>query len=569
MENSEEILHSLEEFSKMNPKDIPRELEEYLKFVAKNGDPIYPWAAIKRLLHEKLVSVITEFYESCSTIPPCPNVELFNYHIMKTLIVEKLDSFAAAPFTLQRICELLTNPRKQYTRVDKYMRALEKNILVVSTIEPGGRRTENGEGFMNGLDSDHDPVPEPAHEINVESMDDSPFMQTITETPYHNGTQKIEIDNPMDTFTTEKVAAEASTSNQELVCVQYVSIEPVADNTAQHSNEETKETDVSVTITAIKVNEDSQPIVEAEVILTEPALGGIEVFQEPIIETELKLEMDADPLSQPVQDSKLYIDDPKLYIDDPEINGIPIIEPTSTSTVIEKLLEEPTVSTSEAVSTSTPIEKDTETSISSSDDNLEKDDILKLIDNSFPTLQASDTKCEVTTTKDDNVFCGDELVAELASAESSTDVNEAPIVKTAKLNEEEKVVPESEDAITTKAMPEESSESQSDEKKDETTSEAILASDEIIDETKEALSTSDEKVDAISASDEIVEASSVAAEEKDEATSTSTEEKDVPVPMEIVPTPMEIVPATQEAEVAEEISTKEPEATELPVSETS
>lgn len=266
MENPEEILHCLEEFSKMKPKDIPRELEEYLKFVAKTGDPIYQWPAIKSLFREKFIHVITEFYESCSSsIPPCPNVEMFNYNLMKNFILEKLDTFASAPFTLQRICELLTNPRKQYSRIDKYMRALEKNILVVSTMEPGDRRTENGDSIMNGIESDHEHVPEPGNEINVEEMDDSPYIQTTNHIREHisfensKNSTHIEIESTLEEkFTTEKINSEASTSSQEIVCVQYVSIEPVAGNNAPSTVEETKDADISVTITAVNVKDDTQ-----------------------------------------------------------------------------------------------------------------------------------------------------------------------------------------------------------------------------------------------------------------------------------------------------------------------
>lgn len=279
MENPEEILHSLEEFAKMKPKDIPRELEEYLKFVAKTGDPVYQWSLIKSLFREKLINVITEFYESRSPVaidiesPPSRNVEMFNYDLMKNFILEKLETFASAPFTLQRICELLTSPRKEYTRIDKYMRALEKNILVVSTTEPGGRRTENGEGIMNGIESDHEPVPEPGNEINVEEMDESSYVQTtnhLTEClsfdEAKNGVH-IEINNSVNTFNSEKLEAEASTSSQEIVCVQYLSIEPVADNTIESSvqseDEENKET-VSVTITAINVKSEESEVVGKE-----------------------------------------------------------------------------------------------------------------------------------------------------------------------------------------------------------------------------------------------------------------------------------------------------------------
>ncbi|KYQ58705.1 Serine/threonine-protein phosphatase 4 regulatory subunit 2 [Trachymyrmex zeteki] len=154
MENLEEVLQALDEFQKMRPSVIPQELEDYLCWVAKTGDPVYQWPLIKTLVREKLTRVMTDFYESCPTLElaPCPNVEHFNYDTMKSNLLERLESFANAPFTVQRICELLTAPRKEYNRVDKFMRAIEKNILVVSTREPGPitRRGETGDGMVNG-----------------------------------------------------------------------------------------------------------------------------------------------------------------------------------------------------------------------------------------------------------------------------------------------------------------------------------------------------------------------------------------------------------------------------------
>lgn len=161
MENPEEVLQALDEFQKMRPTEIPRELEEYLCWVAKTGDPVYQWSLIKALFREKLTRVMTDFYESCPSLDlaPCPNVETFNYDTMKSSLLERLESFANAPFTVQRICELLTTPRKEYNRVDKFMRAIEKNILVVSTKEPGStaRRNENGDGLVNGSMEDDAP----------------------------------------------------------------------------------------------------------------------------------------------------------------------------------------------------------------------------------------------------------------------------------------------------------------------------------------------------------------------------------------------------------------------------
>lgn len=56
----------LERFTRLKQKDIPRELEEYLCFVAKTGDTVFRWSAVKALFREKLVSVIKQFHEQSS-----------------------------------------------------------------------------------------------------------------------------------------------------------------------------------------------------------------------------------------------------------------------------------------------------------------------------------------------------------------------------------------------------------------------------------------------------------------------------------------------------------------------
>jgi hypothetical protein len=65
----------------------------------------------------------------------------------------QLDSYTGIPFTMQRLCELITEPRRHYKRIDKFMRGLEKIMLVVTTIEPTPEQgmTGRGEGFGSGF----------------------------------------------------------------------------------------------------------------------------------------------------------------------------------------------------------------------------------------------------------------------------------------------------------------------------------------------------------------------------------------------------------------------------------
>ncbi|CAD1478240.1 unnamed protein product, partial [Heterotrigona itama] len=237
MDNLEEVLQALDEFQKMRPSEIPRELEDYLCWVAKTGDPVYQWSLIKTLFREKLTRVMTEFYESCPTLdlaPPCPNVEHFNYDTMKSNLLERLESFANAPFTVQRICELLTAPRKEYNRVDKFMRAIEKNILVVSTREPGpiSRRNENGDnGMVNGSVDEDASVTQPPQDVEMEYWEkDCPSTVTISVHTVENETPLLQTVVPTSTvvknvFTAEELShekVESTSSKSDIVVSSFI-----------------------------------------------------------------------------------------------------------------------------------------------------------------------------------------------------------------------------------------------------------------------------------------------------------------------------------------------------------
>ncbi|OJT11149.1 Serine/threonine-protein phosphatase 4 regulatory subunit 2 [Trametes pubescens] len=67
--------------------------------------------------------------------PPPPKVDLDEKAAeeMKISIHAQLDDFDATPFTIQRICELCVRPRQHYKYIGKYLRAVEKCLLVTSS----------------------------------------------------------------------------------------------------------------------------------------------------------------------------------------------------------------------------------------------------------------------------------------------------------------------------------------------------------------------------------------------------------------------------------------------------
>jgi len=138
MENPEQILLELNSLERAPLEELTKGLEEYLVFVARTGNTVFPWTKIKPVVRLKLETIIADFSKDMPEEQSLkmPNVDIFKFPEMKQRIFEQLDSYSGIPFTMQRLCELLTQPRRHYKRVDKFMRGLEKVMLVVSTVEP-------------------------------------------------------------------------------------------------------------------------------------------------------------------------------------------------------------------------------------------------------------------------------------------------------------------------------------------------------------------------------------------------------------------------------------------------
>ncbi|XP_037087711.1 serine/threonine-protein phosphatase 4 regulatory subunit 2-like [Pollicipes pollicipes] len=141
MEDLEEVLTELTRFRPDRQLEIPHVLEQYLKHVARTGDSVFPWPQVRPLLKRKLDLIAGEFCQHSppEKIPAMPNVDPFKYDQLLKEIHFRIDSLGGTPFTIQRLCELMTEPQRYYKRTDKFMRGVEKNVLVVTTIEATSR----------------------------------------------------------------------------------------------------------------------------------------------------------------------------------------------------------------------------------------------------------------------------------------------------------------------------------------------------------------------------------------------------------------------------------------------
>lgn len=242
MENPELLLLEFEEFNRTsNSQDdhISQNLENFIEYVSKTGTYIFPWSLVKKLFLKKLNNVINNL-QSCMSLSTSdlntsssstyiPNQNTANdansIQLIKDRIFERMQSFNNAPFTIQRICELLLKPNNHYNRIDKYLRGLEKCIMVVTTVDSNGNKIFMENSMTNGISNPSTPLITPTRsttppiERNTESATNESLV--LTTPPKEELNEKQEIlasssetsTNTLATKSSDELATESLTES--------------------------------------------------------------------------------------------------------------------------------------------------------------------------------------------------------------------------------------------------------------------------------------------------------------------------------------------------------------------
>uniref|UniRef100_A0A9J7Z856 Protein phosphatase 4, regulatory subunit 2b n=1 Tax=Cyprinus carpio carpio TaxID=630221 RepID=A0A9J7Z856_CYPCA len=145
------LLEALKDFDKKVKKESSSVLDQFLCHIAKTGETLVSWSQFKSYFIFKLEKVMEDFQASSPEQrgPANPNVESVPFEEMKERILKIVHGYNGIPFTIQRLCELLTEPRRNYTGTEKFLRGVEK---VSSYFWPLCRKNGcSGVNRMNGV----------------------------------------------------------------------------------------------------------------------------------------------------------------------------------------------------------------------------------------------------------------------------------------------------------------------------------------------------------------------------------------------------------------------------------
>lgn len=256
------------------------ELEQFISHIARTGDTLVSWDKVRKVFMHKLQLVLDEFYQLYPYTAGKANANATNddFDEMKKRLLKLTEDFDGPPFTIQRLCELLSEPMKNYTKCEKFMRGLEKNLMVVTSWNYTTRRASFGNetilnggvvGASNGFATSDRPKP---HWANL------PPSPVATGPPKIQGAPDFTDTSPSKDLKTEDVGEEGVTTKPDLSLVQEDLSKKMEDDQEEEEDSE-KKSNISATI----ISSSPPTTINIKRKIDESSEGNCEELTDPII----------------------------------------------------------------------------------------------------------------------------------------------------------------------------------------------------------------------------------------------------------------------------------------------
>mmetsp|Transcript_12365 Transcript_12365/g.14193 ORF Transcript_12365/g.14193 Transcript_12365/m.14193 type:complete len:194 (+) Transcript_12365:260-841(+) len=169
MSDSTSQLEELRQFASKPPEaqEISKPLLAVLQSMRKYGVPQYEWSDLRPLVSRAMVDSINQFRSSHVNSDPEPKPGV-SFDDQKARLVSSLNAFDGAPFTLQRLCELILSPADHYNSTKKLLFGLEKLLSVSTTLEVAS------ETEIKDLDRENDEIRKKKIPVRDIEMKDAP-----------------------------------------------------------------------------------------------------------------------------------------------------------------------------------------------------------------------------------------------------------------------------------------------------------------------------------------------------------------------------------------------------------
>lgn len=162
---------------------LPEEVLDIIKESARDGRIIYPW----KYLYTCVIALVNQIIASFERSENDRIVTTENELIEDINFLLSTRFKLAPPFTVQRLCELLIDPRQYYNKKLNYLRAIDKVLTVISHAKVYYNYSETGVNRLNSLSP---PQKKLKHDTNTNSTEIFDLLEPTTSL-YYNANNDI------------------------------------------------------------------------------------------------------------------------------------------------------------------------------------------------------------------------------------------------------------------------------------------------------------------------------------------------------------------------------------------
>uniref|UniRef100_A0A7S1G7H9 Serine/threonine-protein phosphatase 4 regulatory subunit 2 n=1 Tax=Bicosoecida sp. CB-2014 TaxID=1486930 RepID=A0A7S1G7H9_9STRA len=126
----EEVLRN---YRHVRGRALPEEVLEIVRGIATSGLYFHDWDKLQPVVSALIDEVVTA---SNAKVPDCPDRPAEGFADKRAALLSAVAAFDDAPFTIQRLCEVLLEPSRFYSSTHKLFASLDKLLAVSSTQLP-------------------------------------------------------------------------------------------------------------------------------------------------------------------------------------------------------------------------------------------------------------------------------------------------------------------------------------------------------------------------------------------------------------------------------------------------